>query len=327
MVDVATAEAPALSALTSEQLGHWRLTGDMPSADPSTPAADSSPASPAEPGVSTDTTDPPASEPGTPIKLKTEARFQELLADRATLREKNAALEARLSALERRTADVSPAVSSPAAPDLQQTLASPDVSRPMLSEEKFWEQFPAATVGDFARYIARYELRADSQERSIHQTKQQRVQGFESAIQKKLTENPAFWSGIDPRIVALTPIDALPSGVTPVAGNVIAQEIIQSPLAIPLMEHLSAHKDVLDSLAALPNAVAIAKAIGRLEASLEQTSVPASTVVPKTTTSAPTPATTLGRKPASASNEVAAALKSGDVRAYFAAKNREELAQ
>ncbi len=124
-------------------------------------------------------------------------------------------------------------------------------------------------------------------------------------------------------LTTLVPASLLPDGAQLAPGNIIAQGILMSEQAPALLRHLTDHPDVFQSLSALDTPLAIATAMGRLEASLDSTLTPPSSVV-KTTTSAPAPVETLGRKPSASADEAKAAVAAGDFARYASAMNAKE---
>lgn len=318
---------PSLDSLSASDLKHWRQTGEIkasPTPD-QTPAAESSPAEPAEQAASTDATSPAASEPAKP-KSKTEQRFQELLADRAALREKVESLERRLNERPAPTPDATPAESSPApARTLDQTITSPDVSRPRMKEAEFFAAHPDAEFGDYADYVANYRIAAADQRRSLESSRAARFGAYKAQIDQAVQADPEFLTSLSPRVANLVPLDLLPAGQAPTALNVIAQEVVTSAVAPQLLAHLSTHPTELDRLAQLDTAAAIARAIGRLEAQLASPLAPPQPVV-KTTSSAPPPPATLGSKPTGPADEYADAVKTGDFARFKAAANRRDRA-
>lgn len=334
-----------LSSLSPKQLGEWRLTGSIPEASSETDAPSSSPlASDSAPdtpeqAASTDAHTPPASEPGTsaakPVSTKpkanAETRKAELNAEIQSLLKQRDELRAAVTAPPPQPAreDVKLVASSSTPPPLADAIARPDVTRPALSEGQFFEAYPEAAYGDFARYTARYEYHALRAEDQRTQADQARVQAIQAKAQaygdrvRAAQADPDFT--IDDRLLSLIPADFLPPGVPLAAEHVIAQEIMTSEVAPALLRHLSEHPDEFAALRALDSPLAISRAMGRLEARLDTSQTPNKPVV-KTTTSAPTPPKTLGTKSAEPVDDVQAALASGDVRRYILAMNRKEAA-
>ena len=148
-----TVQTPSLESLDSTQLDHWRMTGELPSADtPSTPPADSSPAQPAEQADRTESSLSPASEPGKPSKKSNaDTRVSELLNERHQIREEVERLRRELA--EARTpprTDAPPAASSPAPATL--TLVRVDKANIRLTVEPRDQQIDTllAQVGERA---------------------------------------------------------------------------------------------------------------------------------------------------------------------------------
>jgi hypothetical protein len=338
MSDTQTATAPAppsdpIAAMSPDERQQWRLTGDLPGTtpDPSTTPADSSPAAPAAQVESTDSSIPPASEPGTSAKpSKVKARSAELDAEIAALNDKlstRARLRAQLSEPDptpsvSRPSDATPAASSPAtvAP-LDQLLKSPDLSRPPLEDAEFFAAYPQATLGQFSRYQTRYETLAMQREHSAASQVTTRIRSFVERRNAALQERPTLMADLDPRVATLTPIDALPPGTAPTALNLVAQEIVESDQAVALMQYLSDHPEVYDRLASAPSRDVILREMGRIEALASQPVSPSRVVSPKTTTSAPSPTTSLGSRPTGTTDAAAAAIGAQDFGRYRAEMN------
>lgn len=116
IVPTLDSNADPLDRLSASELQTWRSTGKMPDASPvADAAAASSTAEPVAPVASTDASTQAASEPAEPIKPKTQARIDELLAERARERERAERAERRAAELEARHRQPPPGA-RPAAP-------------------------------------------------------------------------------------------------------------------------------------------------------------------------------------------------------------------
>ena len=324
--------SPTLESLNSSQMDHWRMTGELPSSEASseTPPADSSPAQPVEQADRTESLSPPASEPGKPSKPNAETRKPELESDIQTLLQRRASLRAEVEAEERRreslkpTPDATPAASSPAtARSLVETISAPDIDRAPLSDTEFFAQYPDASLVDLTRYAAQYQALSFHRAQAVQQARQGRIDTFNTRMADAVASDPQFWSKIDPRLNA-KPVDHLAPGEVMTAANVIAQEMLTSAAPAALLTHLTAHPDVLHRLLTSPNAITIARELGRIEASLSSTAhqpAPAGDPV----SLAPPPSPTLGKKPAQPADELADAIKSGDFARYKELTDRKEL--
>lgn len=339
-----TAEmAPSLEAMTSEQLSSWRTSGMPFPSEPktSTPAAASSPAEPDVQAVSTETSPPAASEPATstdktPKARKTgEDRKAELHAEIQTLLKQRAELQAELTAPRQRQPDVHPPESSPAAPrelTLQDVLDRPDIAKPMLTEEEFYA-LPGATTMNAALYVARYQAAVDrqqseqrAQQTAAEQAQTTREQAYVGRIKAAVSAGRLDVAAIDPRLLEIRPREYLPVGTKPSAEHEIASGILESEFAPELLAHFTEHPDAYDALLALPDPRSVVRALGRLEAQFDKPSMPLQPVV-NLTTKAPQPGTSLGRKPASAPDDVSSALAEGNFARYRDEMNRRELAR
>lgn len=315
---------PSLESLSASEREAWRLTGELPAArseeDPSTPA-DSTPAEPAAQAASTDATSSPDSEPGTPgkkAKSNADTRVQELLRERAELRDKLARYERGEASTPPPSQDAPSAASSPA----------PAGSEPFPDFDT-WSARAEHEGKSYEEYIdARTEYRWT--QRQEQERRQAAVRGRVSAFHERYAAasaaDPTFATSLSPAVLALQPVDALPPGAPVTPLNVAAQEIVQSEHAPALLRHFSTHPDELEALRTAAPSVVI-RAIAKLEARLDAsagTSTP--TPTPKAITSAPEPPPTLGSKATAPLDEAAAAVARGDFTAYAAAQNRRETA-
>jgi hypothetical protein len=100
----------------------------------------------------------------------------------------------------------------------------------------------------------------------------------------------------------------------------LATEIGTSEYGPQIVLYLTDHPDVMQEIGTLPDRRAVARFIDKLEMRFESSGAPAPVPVPKTISSAPTPGTSLGSRPASAVDPVEAAVAAGDVSAFRAAK-------
>jgi hypothetical protein len=323
---------------------HWRLTGELPStpaeardrAETSDDPAASSPADPAVQEASTEVRESPDSEPGTSAepattssktKANAETRKAALHAEIQDLLTRRNALRAEMAAPPPQSVpDVRPASSSGPLP-LSEFLARPDVAKPILTDAEFFAAYPDADYGAYTRYTSRYEvlsIRAEDQQRAAIEARQSQLmtqaRTYAERVQSAQAEQ-AF--PIGEHLTGLVPASLVPDGKPVNAGNVIAQEILESEQPAALLRHLTDHPEAFHALAALPSALAVAKAIGRLEAQIGSPLTPPSPVA-KTTTSAPAPVETLGRKPSASADEAKAAVAAGDFARYASAMNAKE---
>lgn len=325
-----TTTSPSLDSLDSSQYDHWRTTGTLPSSEESTstPKAESSPAQPVEQADRIGVVDPPASEPGTPSKPNAETRKPELESDIRDLLAERARIKADIEALRssKPTVDATPPASSPGtARPLIEAIKSPDIDRPPLSDAEFFAQYPDATLVDLNRYAARYEILSDRRHAEVTQTVQGRTSGYTAKMADALKADPQLWTSLDPRLNA-APVDVLPAGVTPTAANALAQEILTCDDPAAVLKHLTAHPEALTRLLAAPNGLAIARGLGRIEASLSSTAQqPAPAGDPVSLAPKPTPS--LGKKPAQPADELADAIRTGDFAKYSELTNRKELSK
>lgn len=327
-----TPEAPAadLGSLSAVDRHQWRLTGNLPDppasdADSESSPADSTPAAPAEQAVSTETLSEAAPEPATPSKKRNaDTRIKELLADRQ-------ARDARIAALEQEL------TSSRSAPQQQTRQAdpSPAAGEPYPDFDTTWEQaHPGQSYTDWdngrvahvaLQVVEQREAAQHQRQTADRQTQQRddRAKTFHERYTAAVAADATWADRISPEVRALRPVDALGPDESLTAGNVIAQEIIESPNAASLMLYLSEHPDELAALHTLPQA-GILRRLGRLDAQLETPTAPGPR--PKTVSTAPAPPSLLGSRPAVPADDLAAAIRDQDTGRYIRIKNAREMA-
>lgn len=325
--DVPAASSPApvvapsvnLDAMSPDQRQNWRLTGDAPSTE--TPAA--SPAAPADAEQPTSTealpagSDPatsgkPDTKPGrTKTKADTEARFQELLSERAELRR-------RLDALERQ--QTAPAKTEPTpAQTLAQTVSQPDLGKPALNETAFFEQFPDASWSDFIAHNTNHAIGVRDAERIDRERRDQSLaakrERFET-FAKRVTHTP-YLDTLPP------PTEFLPAGAPPTPRTDAMQEVMESEHAATILAHLEAHPEEFDAIDACRSTEQVIRLMARLESR-----VIAPVVAPsKAVSTAPEPPKTLGDRSRTPADPSAAAVADDDFRTYRDVENQRELAE
>lgn len=299
---------------------------------PLTVVPESSPGPVAEQPASTEVTEKPASEPGKPQR-NAETRVRELLEERARERERAATLERELAELKARLTppakDGQPASSPAAAKD---GIAYP---AELTSYDAFLAAHPDATYEEYSdarsdfRSEAREQLKTRTQQEAQtreqrQQAIQQRDQQFRERLDAAVKADPEFLNGISEEVQALKPFDAIRDASgrwkeQPTGYHGVAEQILGSDVAPLLMRHFSDHPEDLHRIAKL-DPVRLIKEVAKIEDKLSRPDPP------KTVTSAPRPPTTLGSKPSAATDPVEAAVVSGDVAAFRAAREAERRA-
>jgi hypothetical protein len=209
-----------------------------------------------------------------------------------------------------------------------ETIQSPDIDRAPLSDSEFFALYPEASLVDLQRYVTRYEMLSDRRTQGVQQEWQTLTQTYQSRVADATKADPKFWDGVtfDPRI-DVHPANRMPAGAEITAANVIAQEILTSEAPAPLLKYLNTHPEELNRLLASPHPGAVARAIGRIEASLSLTAPqPAPAGDPVSLAPKPTP-DLIGKKPAQPADELADAIKSGDFARYKELTDRKELSR
>ena len=207
-----------------------------------------------------------------------------------------------------------------------------DITHPALEEAAFYTQHPEASTADYVRYLTRFDREV---ERATDQMRQSQMAAQAAAHQRATKFHTQITAAgdpaeviqrIDPDLVALeTRAYAQAQGKPLSAANDLADEILDSDVALQVLEHLTAHPDVKAKLLALPNRRAVVREFTRLEAQFTP-AAPGATA-PKTITDAPTPAVTLGTRAAHPGDPVDSAVARGDVAAYRAARLQQRAAQ
>ena len=322
-----------LDGMTSEQLGKWELTGDLPD----TTIAGSSPAAPAEQAASTDARkQAPVSETGKPAEKNghrgnADTRVQELLASDRRNREENARLQERLAALERGAGkpDAQPGSSPDKAPtqtEWERYKAMPDAPKSANFDD--FDDFTAA----MSVFIADRRF-AEHTQRSRHQSEIQRhVEGVRDSgrqaaerIATAIKADPEFASKVDTRLLAIETASVRRISGQPIGPqHVIADEIVSSDHTDKLLLHFSTEDGQKDfrRLMGMPPQLLL-REFGRIEERLGGAK-PASesqAPPPKTLSTAPPPGKTLGTRPTEPVDPSDAALKRKDFAAYEAAEN------
>jgi hypothetical protein len=281
--------------------------------------ADSSPASETpDPASSAD----PEKKPRTD-KRASENRIPELLAERA-------ALKAELDALKRAATppavDAKPAASSPAPVETFPTYDAYLTEHPDASYEQYLDERSDFRVEQKLR--AERE-KVETTERAARQSASvtERDTKFRSRLDEATKADPAFLETLSADVLALKPFSAIRDAAgrwteQPTGYHAVADEVLSSEVAPQLMRHFSDHPDDLHWIAKLlPHQ--LLKEIGKLEVSLGPR---AKAPTPKLVTDAPPPATTLASGSGSTGNPVDAAVASGDMVAFKAARLRERMA-
>jgi hypothetical protein len=215
---------------------------------------------------------------------------------------------------------------------LQDTIAKPDVEKPSLTEEEFFQAFPDATYGQYGRYVARYEyavLRAEDQREGQQRERETATEQTVRTYSERLTAAYQTSPNLKERLAAspvgqLIPIAVLPPGTPPTAWNHLAQDLIESELAGVLVAHLVDHPEELQRFGSLTEAQ-VHREFGKLEARLS----PATAGSPdplSTITKAPAPPTTLGSRTTDPGDPVTRAVREKDAGRYIEEMNKRELA-
>ncbi len=297
---------------------------------PLTPSADQSAGTaPATPGEQAPADQPADSAPARPSghRGNADTRIQELLADRARERERAERLERELAEI-RRAAQAQP-------PKQAETAPATAPREPELADfEADPETYPdpyAAYVAAVAQYHAdqrfaalekQAEERRTAQERAT--AEQRRIETFQTRMAEAGGET--FLADISDDVKGLRTIEqAQAAGVPLTPLNAVASELIESEHAPALMRYWTDHPEELRKLERAPNPRALLREFGRQEALATAPKAPAAPP-PKVITTAPPPPTTTGNRPTEPVDALEAAVRSGDMAAFKALKQRERQA-
>lgn len=198
------------------------------------------------------------------------------------------------------------------------------------SWDDYATQHPDHSYDDYrdAREDWRIARREQQQQETMRQQARaqadtERVSAFTSRLSAHVAAEPGFLETISPTVLNLrTFSQALAAGDTPSALNAVAEEIVASPVSPLLMRHFSDHPEDLSRMARL-SPRDLLRDMGKLEAALERST---ETRSPKPLSRMPSPTTPLGTRTADAVNDADAAVASGNVAAFKAARLRERLA-
>jgi hypothetical protein len=219
----------------------------------------------------------------------------------------------------------------PEAPSRATTQPAIDLRQPALEEASFYTQHPDASTADYVRYLNRYDREVERATHEMHaaQTAAQtaahaRAEKFRAQI-TAAGDPDAIIDRLDPALVALeTRAYAQAQGKPVSAANDLADEILDSEVALQVLEHLTAHPEAKAKLLAAPNRRALLRDFSRLEAQF--TPSPGSGTAPKTITDAPAPAVTLGSRSAQMGDPADSAVARGDVAGYREARRAQRAA-
>lgn len=285
------------------------------------PKADSRSATQARPAAPTGALSKVASEAAntpTPPRGNAKTRIAEVDQEITTLKAKLAERDGLLA--RQREA---PAAETP--PEKPSGLALP---ADLATYEAYLAKNPRASLEEYfdARSDARQAVKAQQHEQARRQVeREQETAAQVSAFTKKVNDaaeaDATFTSRVSPVILGLRPIISLQPGERPGPGNVLAQELLTSEAPDKVMEALTADPDLFAKLMSARHPREIVRGLAKIEAQVTS-GQPAAPPTFKQST-APTPPTTLGRRPTDTMAPTDAAVRDGDQAAYKAARNEE----
>lgn len=207
----------------------------------------------------------------------------------------------------------------------------PPVGETFPNYATYLEKHPDASLEDYidARQDFRDEVKARStnaQRIEAEQTRSQeaQIQQARERVAAARQADPEFDAKIAPELLTLETREAsIANRRIPLAENDFATEISKSEYLPQILLHVSQHPELMTQIRGLDTRRAVMKFVAKLETRFEKADAAPVVQPPKTISSAPTPGTALGSRPASASDPVVAAVKAGDVSAYRAARMAE----
>lgn len=192
---------------------------------------------------------------------------------------------------------------------------------------QYLEQHPDASLEEYidARQDWREGIKARAtaaqrQEADQARSQQTAVEQARERVQKAIEADPTFTEKLAPELLAIpTREAAMANRQIPLAENDFASEIAKSEYLPQILLHVSEHPEVLQQIRGLETRRAVLKFVAKLETRFEKADT-APVPVAKQISSAPTPGTALGSRPASSVDPIEAAVASGDVTGFRAAK-------
>lgn len=243
--------------------------------------------------------------------------------------------ERRIAAQEQRIRALESGTATPPAPPVA-PRTEPVAGETFPNYATYLEKNPDASLEDYID--ARQDFRESVKARS---TNAQRIEAEQSRSQEAQIQqardrvaaarqaDPEFDAKIAPELLTLETREAsIANRRIPLAENDFATEIAKSEYLPQILLHVSQHPELMTQIRGLDTRRAVMKFVAKLETRFEKAEDTAPVPTPpKQISSAPTPGTALGSRPASASDPVAAAVKAGDVTAYRTARMAERLAR
>lgn len=181
-----------------------------------------------------------------------------------------------------------------------------------------------------ARADHRFEQRhaavtREQEQRTRAQQSETLQQTFLQRAAKAVEADPEVLTHLAPGLLnALIPTSAVPDGQPITVHNVIADHVMKSDVGLQLLTHFTDHPDDYAALATLPPADFYLR-MGKLEVALEKgTPKPPD---PKPVSKMTPPPVTLGSRAADPTDPIDAAVASGDIHSFLAARERQRAAQ
>lgn len=295
---------------------------------PSAPAPTEPKAAPADPAA-----------PAQPVSKRQQV-INDYERQLAEARERIARLEGRIEQPVAPAAPAPPAEKPVTQAEYKRYLALPDA--PKLDDFESIAEHTAAMalfIADQRWNEHSSRARAHAESAAMTDAQRQRADGFAGRMKEASTADPEFWNAVSPEVANLQPLGALKPGQPAGPANLVAEELLSSPVAPQLMRELSKPGALArliqgpEGLDRLPprqrpaeHARWIVRELGKLEATIAAPAPPSAPAV-KTVPDHEPPPTRLGSKPNVPADPVEAALKRKDTGAYLEERRAQDLAR
>lgn len=325
-----------LASLTGDQLSQWKATGALPSTEKpkeapkeATPEAptepDTEPPAEPEPAVAKPQETPPERKPSAAERRKSQlaTEIQDLLRQRAQLRGEVGQLTKPAAPTEPKVEPekaAAPATVTPTRPRPTPIDLKPDGTPRYPTYEDYVEAAADWKAEQLVEAAIRTErARAEKALRDAEVERQNKAieEGWKKQVSAAVKRHPDFVE------VALAPdfLESIPK------GSVMDAFMLRYPEGPDVLYHLATHPDDFERITAL-DPLDQAGALHDLKRAVAQTAAPAQAQTPPASseTKAPPPPTELAAKGTAPSDEVQAAIQTGDFASYRAKMNARELA-
>lgn len=227
-----------------------------------------------------------------------------------------------------------PPSGDPAAPRSEAPKPTETAGSDEFPEYDIWAAKPDNQGKTYERYLRDAAAHDRAQEakqaqqtqaaRDAEATARSRWDKFNERMAAARAADPKFDEGIAPELFGMVPLDSLEPGKPAGVQNAVAQVIRDSEQPDQWLRHFTNHPEDMKRLGTFQSREEFYMELGAIRAGFSKSA--AAPPPPPPITNAPTPPTTLGSKPADQTDSVEAAVRSGDVGAFRAARLRERTA-